>query len=154
MASRRVPVHRGGGAKSGGGRRAAPHPGTGGAGGSSPEDSFVSPFQPPPGALDRIGDISSSVRDGWQMVRDTHGGVWRLRAPQSVELHTLAEALATKGRQQIMAVNRYMAAHMHPDDLGVLLNRLVDPDDPLDDADYMSIWKSAVEVGGARPFRL
>ena len=43
--------------------------------------------------------------------------------------------------------------YLHPDDFQYVMRRLLDPDDAFSEVDYMSLYREAVTVGTARPFR-
>lgn len=145
--ARKVPMHRGGGGARGGAGRAAPHPGTGG----STKPTFQSPYQPPPGSADLAADTLSVTTDDWQVVH-VCGEFWRVKTPSSSSLGLLAEIVDSKGAHQVKTVNMFLAAHMHPEDMARMLERMIDPEDVFGPTDYTELYRSAVTVGTARPF--
>lgn len=83
------------------------------------------------------------------------GSPWRVKVPTPSALGLLHEILSTDVlTAQLRAMSMYMAAHMDPGDLRILLERMGDPDDPLSATDYRELFRAAVRVGTARPFRL
>jgi hypothetical protein len=151
MTSRRVPVHRPSGGANRAARRAAGHPGTGGAGAAASGPGFISPFQPPPGQADFGGDLAA-INEGLWMVVTVDGDAWRAKQGQTARLDQLVEAMETEGGEQVRAMLAYLGEHMHPEDLMRVISRLMDPDDPMDMGYFNRLWRAVVTVGTARPF--
>lgn len=145
MTSRKVPVPRSSPGKGGGRPVSRPS-------GASSAAAFESPFQPPASDVDMRSDISMLDPDAWHFV---HVGAhfWRVKTPTANSIGLLAEILERKGGHQISAINMFLAAHMHPDDLNTLLDRMSDPDDSFSGGDYQQLYRDVVTAGTARPFR-
>lgn len=146
MVSRKVPVHRPSRTVASGGRTAS-HPGVSNSNGPS----FVSPYQPPPAGLDLSGDISALDPNAWQPVV-ADGRLWRAKIPSASSLGLLNEIIESRGGAQVKTINMFLAAHMHPDDMALMLERMIDPDDSFKSEEYMELYRAVVTLGTARPF--
>lgn len=141
-------MHRGGG-RGGSAGRTVSRPGVNTGDTAS---NFVSPWQPPPATLDLNADVIALDPNAWQLVH-VAGYFWRVRpaTPQAVAM--LTAILETKGGAQVQAINTFLAAQLHPDDLRRMLERMMDPDDTgFDHDEYTELYRAAVTVGTARPF--
>lgn len=147
MVSRRVPVHRAARSVGGGAPRSVSRPGTS----SDGKSNFQSPYQPPPAQLDLAGDLAALRPDDWQMVHAAEM-FWRVHVPGPAELSALTAIPEMKGGDQVKAMNAFIARHMHPEDLGVMLEKMTDPQDPFDSHDYQAVYRAVVTAGTARPF--
>lgn len=146
MVSRKVPVPRARGG-AGSGSRTVSRPGVN----SDGKSNFQSPYQPPPSADDLSGDIAMLDPNAWQAVF-VAGQVWRVKVPTPSALGLLGEILERKGGSQVQAINMFLAAHMHSDDLATMLTRMSDPDDSFGGDEYQELYRQTVTVGTARPF--
>lgn len=147
MVSRKVPVHRAPRGGGGSAPRTVSRPGVSADG----KSAFQSPYQPPPRGSDLAGDVAAMDPNAWQLVH-VAGVFWRVRVPTPSALGLLAEILETKGGAQVQTINMFLANHMHPDDLAVMLDRMTDPDDSFDASAYQELYRATVTVGTARPF--
>lgn len=130
-------------------RRVVSRPGVNGDGSGS---NFQSPYQPPPSNRDFDGDLAMLDPNAYTMV---HVGeyFWRVKVPTPEALKALAEVPDLKGGEQIHAMNAFLQHHMHPDDFRLAVRRLLDPDDSFTAERYTDLYRQAVTVGTARPFR-
>lgn len=146
MVSRKVPVPRG---RGGGGNspRTVSRPGVN----SDGKSNFQSPYQPPPAGDDLGGDIAMLDPNAWQMVYVAEV-FWRVKVPTPSALGLLGEILERKGGSQVQAINMFLSAHMHPDDLTTMLTRMSDPEDSFGADEYQELYRKTVTVGTARPF--
>lgn len=150
MVSRKVPVPRARGGGAGSAGRTVSRPGVSADG----KSTFVSPYQPPPATVDFEGDISLLSGTGGYTLVHVGDYFWRVRVPGPDALRDLNTIATASGGEQIKAINGFLQRHLHPDDFPRLLDRLMSPDDTFDAEQYMSLYRQAVTVGTARPFRL
>lgn len=125
----------------------APH-----SGGSAARPAFQSPYQPPSAEEDLRGDIALLDPAAWQVVH-AGGRFWRTKMPTPSALGLLSEIVESRGGAQVSAINMFLASHMHPEDLMVVLDRMTDPDDEFSGSDYQDLYRAVVTVGTARPFQ-
>lgn len=131
-------------------RRTVSRPGVNGDSGSS---NFQSPYQPPPAELDFDGDLAMMSPDAYTLVQ-VEGYFWRIKIPTPEALKHLAGVPDLEGSEQIHAMNAFLQRHIHPDDFRLVLQRMLDPDDTFTAEHYTDLYRQAVTVGTARPFRL
>lgn len=148
MVSRRVPVHRASGSRGGGGGRTVSRPGVNAEGQGG---GFQSPYQPPTGRLDLEADVTALDPDAWHLVH-VADRFWRVKVPTPNAIGLLAEIIEQKGGAQLQAMNMFIAHHMHPDDLALMLMKMADPEDSFGAQDYQELYRATVTVGTARPF--
>lgn len=131
-------------------RRAVSRPGVTSDNGNG--SKFVSPFQPPASGPDFDGDMVLLDPNAYTVI---HVGdyFWRVKVPGPAALRAVAAVADAKGGEQIQAINAFLQAHLHPVDFPLVLRRLLDPDDPFTEAQYMDLYRQAVTVGTARPFQ-
>jgi hypothetical protein len=130
-------------------RRTVSRPGVSAEGTGS---NFQSPYQPPPALADFAGDLAMLDPTGYTTVHDGEH-FWRVKVPGPVALQRVAEIADASGGQQILAINAFLRDHMHPEDFALILRRLLNPDDTFTNVHYMELYRQAVTVGTARPFR-
>jgi hypothetical protein len=114
---------------------------------------FHSPYQPPPAGLDFEGDMALADPAGYTLLHIADY-FWRVKVPGTAALRDLAAVPDLKGGEQIKAMNAFLVRHMHPEDFRWAVQRLLDPDDVFSSEHYMDLYRQAVTVGTARPFRL
>lgn len=131
-------------------RRTVSRPGVNGDGTGS---NFQSPYQPPPAVLDFDGDLALMEPDAYTLV---HVGeyFWRIRVPAPEVLKHLSEVPDLTGAERIKAMNSFLQHHLHPEDFRLVVRRLLNPDDAFSAELYTDLYRQAVTVGTARPFRL
>jgi hypothetical protein len=130
-------------------RRTVSRPGVSPDGGGA---KFVSPYQPPSAVADFEGDLVLLDPNSYTPVH-VRDFFWRVKPPGPAALQAVAAVADAKGGQQIHAINSFLQVHMHPEDFRHVIMRLLDPNDLFDDHDYMDLYRQAVTVGTARPFR-
>ena len=130
-------------------RRTVSRPGVTSDGASA---GFQSPYQPPSSAPDFLGDLMMLDPTAYHPVH-VADYFWRVKVPGPAALQAVAEVAESKGGQQIHAINTFLRTYLHPDDFQYVMRRLLDPDDAFSEVDYMSLYREAVTVGTARPFR-
>lgn len=130
-------------------RRTVSRPGVSGEGAGS---NFQSPYQPPPSMLDFAGDLALLNPNGYTMI-SVGDYFWRVKVPGPVALQRVADIAEAKGGAQIHAINAFLQEHLHPEDFHLVLRRLLNPDDTFTNNHYMDLYRQAVTVGTARPFR-
>jgi hypothetical protein len=130
-------------------RRTVSRPGVTSDGAAS---AFHSPYQPPSSVADFEGDLALLDPNAYTVL---HVGdyFWRVKPPAPTALKAVADVAEAKGGQQLHAINSFLQQHMHPEDFALVVRRLLAPDDPFTDAEYMDLYRETVTVGTARPFR-
>lgn len=128
-------------------RRTVAHPGVNTGSGSN----FQSPFQPPPAVPDLEGDLSLLDPSGYSLVH-VDDYFWRVRVPGPEALKEVAN-LPQSGGAQLMAIGTFLQRYLHPDDFRRAIQCLLDPDSSFTGEHYYELYRAAVTVGTARPFR-
>jgi hypothetical protein len=129
-------------------RRTVSRPGVSTEGASA----FYSPFQPPPAGLDFDGD--AAILGVGEHINVLVGGkMWRLKVPDTLALKLITDIHDAPGGQQIQLINAFLQRQLHPVDFQQVLRRLLNPDDTFTTDEYMELYRRAVTVGTARPFR-
>lgn len=131
-------------------RRVVSRPGVNG---DATGSNFQSPYQPPASGPDFEGDLTLMDPDAYTLV---HVGdyFWRVKVPSPGVLKQLADIPDLTGGDRIKAMNIFLQRHLDPEDFRLVVRRLLNPDDAFSAEMYTDLYRQAVTVGTARPFRL